>query len=253
MLSCGNTKEEGKESRRDFVKRKLKQVGKTQVELAQALGIAGPRLSEKLRSDDKDTFSPAELGIIADFLKIPLVKAIGKLTTLDRFDDEEFIYLPILGEAREGRWCKSMLQPADTSDYIIIERGEEPKPHSLYGLRITCDSMSKYYPPYRTVVACLPYAEAKKEDIRSGAHVVVCRSGPEDQCELTIKELLVKDGEIFLLPKSADDSHATYQITRKDNNPSYYGTKDLKIIGVVVRAVVDQVAPPAKANAEALP
>lgn len=243
-----------REHRRDFVKRRLKELKKTQVDLAHALEIEPSRLSERLRHDKTDTFTPGELHKIAEFLDIPFFHAVGKLTSLDDFDDHKFIYLQILGEAQAGKWKKTMLKQAGVSDYLIMEREDTDYPN-MFGLRVTDDCMDKYYPPYKTVAVCVPYSDVadKKSEFKSGRHVVVCKRGPEDQYEITIKELSISGGEIFLMPKSANDTHCSYELRGKDGADSYYGTPDLKIIGLVVRAVVDQPVPQAAAGAESLP
>jgi hypothetical protein len=83
--------------------------------------------------------------------------------------------------------------------------------------------------------------------------VVVCKRGPQDQYEITVKELVIDQGNIFLMPKSANDSHGAYELKQKDDSSSYYGTHDLKIIGLVVRAVIDQPVPAPRNDAESLP
>jgi hypothetical protein len=101
----------------------------------------------------------------------------------------------------------------------------------------------------------VPYAdiENKRKEFCSGRHVVVCKRGPEGQYEITIKELLIENGHIYLMTKSQSGAHASYEINDKDDGDAYYGTHDIKIIALVVRAVVDQPVPAANQNAEGLP
>ena len=50
-----------------------------------------------------------------------------------------------------------------------------------------------------------------------------------------------------------NDNFLTYQISQDDGSDAYYGTQDLKIIGLVVHAVIEQPVPNSKNGKKGLP
>ena len=241
------------ETRLEFVKRKLKEQKKTQTELAEALGMERQNLSRKLKiSNDKEAFNVEELVKIAKFLDIPIMKALGKLSLLTDFNDEAFIYLHILGTATQGIWMQTLLESYNPCDYEVIPREGLSYPN-LYGLRVGDEGMQNHYPADKTTLVCVPFDNVSRDRFHSGAHVIVARKNSLEQYEVTVKELKINDDGVFVTSDSANDNFLTYQISQDDGSDAYYGTQDLKIIGLVVHAVIEQPVPNSKNGKKGLP
>jgi SOS-response transcriptional repressor LexA len=129
---------------------------------------------------------------------------------------------------------------------------KEPEHSVVFGLRITGDDMDKYYPPGHSTVMCVPYEQYARE-LGSGDHVVVERADGNGQYEITVKEIFVKDGHVWLMPHSGNPSYKPLQILKTDGAAGYYGTPELKITGVVLKAIIDHVPQQANENRPLLP
>lgn len=233
----------------EWIKHRIDALKKTQKEVALALGMPAPRLSERIKGKAK--FEPAEIPLLARELQLPFSVVFAQITGMDSSElSGDLVILTVRGAAKAGEWNKTPEWPANVWEYIMVAKAADYS--EVYGLRITGDDMEDYYPPARSTVMCVPYAHYNQE-IRSGAHVIVQRSDGNGQYETTVKQVEIAGGHIWLKPCSKNPAYQPIELLKTDGDPLYYGTADLKITGVVLSAVIDQIPPQTTENCAALP
>lgn len=233
----------------EWVKDRLKAIGKKQKELAVALDIPPSRLSERIRG--KTEFETREIPVLARELKMPVNVVFARLTGKDnQIASEDTVLLEIRGEAKAGLWGKAAEWPPEKWEYTMVAK--DAKYADVFGLRITGDDMEEYYPPSRSTVIYVPYAQFKSP-VGHGDHVVVQRSDGNGQFEVTVKEVAIKDGQVWLEPHSGNKAYKSLELSKTDGSPDYYGTSTLKITGVVLKAVIDHAMPQTGKDRATLP
>lgn len=233
----------------EWVKDRLKKIGKKQKDLAAVLDLPPSRLSEKIKG--KIEFQTKEIPVLARELKMPVNVVFARITSLNgQAVSEDTVLLEVRGEAKAGLWRKEAEWPPEVWEYMMVTK--EPEHSVVYGLRITGDDMEEFYPPRRSTVMCVPYVHYAKK-IGAGDHVVVERADGNGQYEVTVKEIAIKDGRVWLTPHSSNPAYKPIELLRTDGAAEYYGTSDLKITGVVLKAVIDHVPPQAEENRPLLP
>ncbi|MCB9990702.1 MAG: LexA family transcriptional regulator [Rhodospirillales bacterium] len=247
--SNGRESKAGREVGHEWIKHRIDALKKTQKEVALALGMPAPRLSERIKGKAK--FEPAEIPVLARELKMSFPVVFAKITGMTSSEmNDNLVILEIRGVAKAGEWNKAPEWPASVWEYIMVARNTDYS--EVYGLRITGDDMEEYYPPARSTVMCVPYAHYN-EEVRNGAHVIVQRSDGNGQYETTVKQVQIEDGHIWLKPCSKNPAYKPIEMLRTDGSSDYYGTSDLKITGVVLNAIIDQTPPKTTENCTALP
>lgn len=239
----------GREVGHDWIKQRLDALKKTQKEVALALDMPPSRLSERITGKAK--FEPAEIPVLARELKLPFPVVFAQITGVSSSEmSDDVVMLEIRGAAKAGEWNKTPQWPANVWEYIMVTKVADYS--DVYGLRITGDDMEEFYPPARSTVICVPYAHYS-DKIRNGAHVIVQRSDGNGQYETTVKQVRIQDGRIWLEPRSKNPAYQPLELLKTDGSPDYYGTPELKIAGVVLRAVIDQAPPQTSENSATLP
>jgi SOS-response transcriptional repressor LexA len=89
---------------------------------------------------------------------------------------------------------------------------------------------------------CVPYVHYAKK-IGAGDHVVVERADGNGQYEVTVKEVIIRDGRVWLTPHSSNPAYKPIELLKTDGAAEYYGTPELKITGIVLKAVIDHTPP----------
>lgn len=220
----------------DWIKKHLKAVGKTQKEIAKVLKLQPTRLNERING--KTDFEPREIPALARELKLPFSVVFARLTGMSSEEiPDDMMLLEIRGEANAGHWAKTKEWPADVWEYIMVPKDAEYG-SVAYGLRVTGEDMNELYPPDRSIVVCVPYAQYK-EPVRDGDYVVVQRADGNGQYETTVKQVSVQDGRVWLRPQTDNAAYKPIELTKTNGSGEYYGTQELGIVAVVLRAVID--------------
>ncbi|HRQ60015.1 MAG TPA: S24 family peptidase [Alphaproteobacteria bacterium] len=233
----------------EWIKTRLKEVGKKVKDLADATGQPASRISEKISG--KRDFQVDEIPPIARQLELPVNVVWSRLPTSGGgVLPEDSMLVEIHGAVKAGKWTRAVKWDQKDWKYILAPKDTQ---HSfVYALRVMGDDMALVYPPECTVILYVPY-EHYKNQIGNGDHVVVQRDDGNGQFEVTVKEVSISDdGRIMLEPRSNNLDYKAIQLYKTDGAPTYYGTEDLKITGVVLNAMIER-APPAADKKRVLP
>ncbi len=240
---------DGSSEGHEWIKARLKEVGKKVKDLADATGQPASRISEKIKG--KTDFQVDEIPAIARQLELPVNVVMARLPTSGAgVLPEDSMLVEIHGAVQAGKWTRTVKWEQKDWKYVLAPKDSEYP--FVYALRVMGDDMELVYPPQDSVVLYAPYEHYKKP-IVSGNHVIVQRADGNGQFETTIKEVNISDdGRILLEARSHNLDYGPIEMYKTDGAPAYYGTDSLKITGVVLRAVIERL-PPAAGGKQALP
>lgn len=233
----------------EWMKARLKEVGKKPKDLAEATGQPASRISEKMKG--KRAFQADEIPAIARALELPVNVVLERLPTSRASAlPEDSMLVEIHGSVEAGKWTRSVKWEQKDWKYMLVPKDSEHP--FVYALRVLGDDMELIYPPQSTVVLYVPYEHCTKK-ICGGDHVIVQRSDGNGQFETTIKAVNISDdGRIFLEPRSKNPDYTPIELHKTDGAATYYGTEDIKITGVILNAMIER-KPPAADNKRPLP
>lgn len=126
--------------------------------------------------------------------------------------------LPVLGIIQAGHWLETtFLEPEGEPEMLPVAR-DARFPHARqYALRVLGDSMDLDYPD-GSYVTCVDFAETGLS-ITHGmvVHVERLRSGGQ-LCEITLKQVVVKNGAFTLCPRSSNPLHQPIAFSGTDSD-----------------------------------
>lgn len=130
--------------------------------------------------------------------------------------------VPVLGDVAAGVWRETPLRkPGDTDEFLRVDvQGYADV--ELFALRVVGPSMDRLYPEGRWVIVASPAEAGLRED-----DVVVVRRERAGLEEISLKQLVVEEGQTVLRPRS---THPDFRTSSLPLN----GPKPVEIIGVVV-------------------
>lgn len=234
----------------EWIKDRLKVVGKKPSDLSDLMEIAPPRVSEKLKG--RVGFNQREIRILAQVLEMPLYEVQARVPCkTGPLAPDGFMFVTICGAAKAGLWMKAIeIAKTDYGVVLVPKDGEYPY---IAALRVTGDDMEQFY-PINSIAVFAPYSHYKK-DITEGDHVVVERSDGAGNRETSIKEMRLsdKDNAVLLVSHTSNKDYEPVVLTQTDGSGEYYGTASLKITGVVLKVLRDYKPETKVKNARKLP
>lgn len=217
----------------EWIATRLKEVGKRGKDLASALGIEPPRVTEIIKGNRK--VATDELAPMARILDLAIedvqrllskkgAKVTTKLTVAGRKDNNTVI---VRGSVEAGSWKEAIYWPEDDWKTVPVY-DERFDVDELEGFEVNGDSMNLVYPP-GSVVICR-WFDPVNELPPVGHRVVIRRRDASGLVEATVK-LLERDehGQGWLTPQSTNPAHK--KITFKPNGD---GENDTEIVGIVI-------------------
>lgn len=196
-----------------------KQRGLTQGELAERMSVEQPTVQRWESGKREPSISTLQ----------DIARALG-VRPSEFFDERQVVSvgpeLFIKGEVAAGVWRAAVEWPEDEWQTFTGRPDVTADIQHRFGLRLIGDSMDLVYPP-GTIVECVSlfgHAEAQP-----GKRVVVIRRDENNQFEATVKELVERDGELWLIPRSSNPAHAPIRLS--DPMP---GIVETRIAAVVV-------------------
>ena len=223
----------------DWLARRIDELGKKQVDLARLLHISEPRVSELIAG--RRQVKITELKTLAQFLELPPIEVLSRIVNGAPGPAtgspvlEETVH--VRGAVEAGKWIDSddmEFPPEDWRPIDLPVDARFPK-GERFGLEVRGTSMNLVYPP-GTIVICVDPLRVEY-DPAPGDHVVVRVRRPDGLVELTVKELVAENGELWLWPRSSDPRHQQpIQISSLD-----HGEDDsARIMGVVVTSILQR-------------
>ena len=234
----------------EWIKKRLKEVGKTPTDLSNLMDITAPRVSEKLSG--RVGFNQGEIRILAHILEMPLHEVQARVPCkTGPLAPEGLLFVTVCGAAKAGHWMKA-IEIAKTDYGVVLVPKDAEYPY-LAALRVSGDDMEEFYPIGSHIVYS-PYSHYKNEIIE-GTHVVVERSDGAGNREISIKEFRLSDKNdaVLLISHSKNPDYEPVVINHTDGAAEYYGTNSLKITGVVLKVLRDYKPPMPPKNARKLP
>lgn len=196
-----------------------KQRGLTQGELAERMNVEQPTVQRWEAGKREPSISTLQ----------DIARALG-VRPSEFFDERQVVAIGpelfIKGEVAAGVWRAAVEWPEDEWQTFTGRADVTADMQHRFGLRLIGDSMDLVYPP-GTIVECVSlFGRAEAEP---GKRVVVIRRDENDQFEATVKELVERDGELWLIPRSSNPAHAPIRLS--DPMP---GIVETRIAAVVV-------------------
>lgn len=202
----------------EFIKDRLKEIGRTQKELADYLNIKPPHLSavfKGIRAIQSNEIAP-----MAKFLQINL-EAFAKSLSLNKTKIEVILEpaktIQKIGFVEAGVWQKAQQLPEEEWTDVYYPLNENLQNKNIFALGVRGNSMNKIFPPDRTTLICCcindyPYP------IENGDFVIAQRISTDGEYEATVKRFQkVDDGTIVLEAMSTDPRYTNIICSSQDN------------------------------------
>lgn len=199
-----------------------KRLNLTQTDLAERLGVGQPtvqRWETGKREPDLDQLINLALALEVDpsaLIDKNIAAPLGPR-------------LFVKGEVAAGLWRPAYEWPEEDWLSFTGRADVSAERQHRFGLRVVGDSMDRIYPA-GTIVECVSlfgHAEATP-----GKRVVVVRTNYHGEVEATVKELLEREGELWLMPDSYNPAHRPIKLSEPEP-----GVRETRIVAVVVASV----------------
>lgn len=193
----------------EFIKDRLKEIGRTQKELADYLDIRPPHLSaifKGIRAIQADEIAP-----MAKFLQINLeafAKALSQNKNNLKVIPEPIKTIHKVGFVQAGKFNEACQLPENEWEAIPYPVNENYKKANIFALGVRGDSMNLVFPPEKTTLICCPledWLEANPGTDIEGKYIIAYRHTPDGLCEATVKKYTkIDDSTIILVAESTN-------------------------------------------------
>ena len=164
---------------------------------------------------------------LAEELEVPVEVLLRAETGVEPVPIGPELY--IKGEVAAGVWRNALESPRDEWKAFTGRADVSARAEHRFGLRVVGDSMNELYPP-GTILECVStFGHIEPEP---GKRVVVLREREDGEVEATVKELVVQDGETWLIPRSTNPAHRPIRVSEPDP-----GIVEVRITAVVVASI----------------
>lgn len=199
--------------RSDWLKQRLKELGKTQAGLGELLNLPSSRVAEI--ATGKRRIQSDELPVVARYVEWPISKVLGMISDPSGFtpnvedSSEPLRPVTVIGEVEAGVFKDTLeYEPEDQFEiFIPVDQRYARMPRS--GLKVRGPSMNQVYPEGSILVIVPVIHLGDGYEPRSGQRVVVQRTNDVGRMEATVKELQIDgDNKAWLWPRS---THPEFQ------------------------------------------
>ncbi len=198
----------------DLIKTRLKEIGKTQKELAEYLKIAPPHLSAIFKGIRR--IQSGEVPLIAEFLGYNIESFI-KYVAGQEVQTEELNTLAVqqvyrIGFVEAGAWTEAVQLPRDEWRPVNYPINDNLRKRNVFALGVRGSSMNKIFPPERTTLICLDiadYCDMVPEGIQNGDFIIAQRVSNDGKYEATVKRYNRLDDNTVVLEAMSTDPRYT--------------------------------------------
>lgn len=208
----------------DFIKDRLKELGKKQKDLAEAMNIETPHLSAIFNGIR--LIKSSEIVPIANTLKIDAGKLASYIA--GKISQEELLSSPLINIHKVGYVQAGMFNEA--CQLPEIEWTEIPYPvnniyinANLFALGVRGNSMNKIFPPDKTTLICCPVIEWQRinpDTPLNGKYVIAYRK-KDGLCEATVKRYERKDENTVMLFAESTEKEFEFPIVLHPDSNEY--------------------------------
>lgn len=210
----------------DFIKDRLKELGKKQKDLADYINIKPPHLSAIFSGVRQ--IQTSEIPLMAEFLQYDVGTFMLLVSGVDVPRTRKTINK--IGYVQAGVFSENEQLPRSEWKRVQYIVPEELQDKRVFALGVRGDSMNKIFPPEKTKLICLAiedYMKEKPMGIKNGDFVIAQRQTPDGTYETTVKRYnKLPDGTIVLEAMSTDLQYNNIIIGKDD--------AEYRIIAVVI-------------------
>ncbi|WP_449221173.1 LexA family protein [Tistrella mobilis] len=221
---------------RAWLARLLDAAGITKKQLADALGLPPPRVSDMLAG--RRRIQAKEIPIMAKLLGLEPAELLRMDTTSDTSQvltvepPTAFARIPVVGSVEAGYWSTVMSLPEHEWSWIAVPMLDDRiSPTQLFALTVRGQSMDLIYPE-GTLLVCMPIHHVPRP-LEDRDHVIV-RHQRNGEWETTVKEYRVdEDGSKWLVPHSSKPSYQAIKLPTNDNHDNGTDNDGIAVIALV--------------------
>lgn len=206
-----------------WLKRRLTELGKTNRDLAQHLGLADPRITEILkgaRQIQTDELSP--LATFLEWTLSQLLKAMG-ISNQQELPDVGFMK----GTVQAGHWMVEAHLSREDWEPVGLPIPQAYQELDPFWLKVAGDSCNEVYPD-GTLVLCVALENLEREPENEEFVIVHRRESRGGQYEVTLKQFRIDGKRKWLIARSTNPEFAgAIELAGKD-------TKFVQAVAVVV-------------------
>ena len=209
----------------EFIKDRLKKLGKTQKELADNLKIETPHLSAIFKGIRQ--IKAPEIVPMANFLKFDIEKFSKYIA--GKISEEELLSNPVtpvfrVGFVQAGLFNEACQLPESEWIDVPYSADNEYINAHLFALGVRGNSMNKIFPPDQTTLICCPlneWLEINKNASINGKYIIAYRKNSDGLCEATVKRYERKDDTTVMLFAESTEKEFEFPIVLHPDNNEY--------------------------------
>ncbi len=214
----------------EYIKDRLKEIGKMQKELAEFLNIAPSHLSAIFKGLRK--IQSSEIPLMAQFLNVNLedfVKYVaGQNSELKPRTLVTTIYK--VGYVQAGKFNEACQLPESEWETIPYPVNDNYKSCRIFALGVRGDSMNLIFPPEKTTLICCPiedWVDVNPDEKLEGKYIIAYRRTPDGLCEATVKKYTRIDDDTIILVAESSNPEIKPIVLHPDKN-------DYEIAAIVI-------------------
>lgn len=206
----------------DYIKERLKELGKTQKDLAEAMGIETPHLSAVFKGIR--LVKTAEIIPMARCLNVSIENLTKYLS--GQLSDAELIAKPIkqifkVGYVQAGKFNDAAELPRSEWQAVPYAVDDTYSGADIFALGVHGNSMNKIFPPDKTTLVCCPiidWVDKNPDGDLNGKYIIAYRTSPDGKIEATVKKYNKIDENLVILEPESTDPEFKQIVLTPDNN-----------------------------------
>lgn len=210
-------------SKYEFIKSRLKDLKKTQKEMADYLGIEPPHLNVVIKGIRE--LQANEIAPTAKFLNLNLEAftkyisgSISDINDVINYKEEQPVtIINKVGYVQAGAWQEACQLSEDEWESIYYPINDNIKGKRVFALGVKGDSMNKIFPPDVTTLICC-HIDDWEDEIENGKYIIAYRESQDGKCEATVKKYMKTDDNTVVLVAESTNPLISNIILHPDNN-----------------------------------
>lgn len=205
---------------RKWIDQRLRQLGKTKMGLAEALGLEPARITEIIQG--KRAVKVSEIPRMARHLDMDagaVLAALAGESPPPAVVPPSGPAVPVIGHVQTGDWRADWQWPAERHGVLGLPPSftGDTLASRLFAVEVRGPCMDLAYPE-GSLLVCV--AAEHGAELGDGDHVIMLRRDAAGLVEATVRELRIEDGGVWLIARSSRPEHqAPLQLRPGDDAP----------------------------------